>query len=212
MLKRILATTLVATALLFSGCGDEAGADRLEAQNAIDTGNPGAAIGLLADKLANGTATNDEKGLLADAYASQAGFTITDIAIGLMEASDGTGGPNAFVNLADTLYAQASSTSIDDLTSAIDAYELIAPAERTDDQNFKLGLIYITKMTLLVKQPSPDTTVVANTAIAGFDTIVSILPLDMQTNVDGIKSAIDDDGDGIIESTDLDALLLSGTL
>ena len=211
MLKRIIATTLVATALMFSGCGDGAGEDRLEAQDAIDKGNPGVAIGLLADKLANGTATNDEKALLADAYASNAGFSITDITTSFMAASDGTG--DGLQNLNDSLLANVTdvNASLADLDLSIDAYLAIPVAERTDDQNFKLGLTYTVKLALLIDTTDANdpaaVTELAATAAAGFDTIATILPPEMETSVADVKSSIDANFDGTISDAEMQAYL-----
>lgn len=201
MLKNILATALLAMTLMFSGCGDEAGEDRLAAQNAIDRGNPQDAINIL-EGLTNPTA--DETALLADAYAGRAGFSVTDITLSIMDASTGT--EDDLKNLAESLLAQASDTAVADLTLATETYMLINP--RTDDQNLKLALTYVVLLGVQLTDTNVTSAELVDTANLGFDIIASVLPEEMQTNVADIKILIDPNSDGIIVA-EMDAYLAS---
>lgn len=196
MLKKIVATTLVVVSLMFSGCGDTEGEDRLEALYAIDQGNNQVAIDLLASK---NNLTDDEKILLASAYMGRAGFTMIDMTVAFSEASDGASSDN-FINLKTEILEKASTTSVDDLTLAIDTFLSVDP--RSDDINLKLALTYVVKVTVLLDGGSTDTEL-ATIATEGFDLALSVVPDDIKQDVIDIRNEIDTDLNGIITAAEV---------
>lgn len=196
MLKKIMATTLIAIALMFSGCGDPDGEDRLEALYAIDQGNNQIAISLLESK---SNLTEDEKILLASAYMGRAGFTMIDITIAFTEASEGSN-VDDFNNLIDSLLSKKTSTAVEDLTLAIDTFLEVDP--RTDDTDLKLALTYVVKVAVLLDDNATNDEL-AVTANDGFDLALSVVPVDIKQDVVDIKNEIDKDSDGNISAVEI---------
>jgi hypothetical protein len=174
MLKKMIAASAVILALMLSGCGDTEGEAILSAQNAVDTGDAATAIAILEAKT---NRTDDENALLAEAYASQAGFSMIDITIAFIDASENTTGEEDMVNLVASLIDQASDTAIDDLNKSISYYEDIPAADRTDDQNFKLGMTYIVQLGVMVDADSPSADIVT-VATNAFDALGAVIPDD----------------------------------
>ena len=196
MLKKIVSATLIAIVLIFSGCGDPEGEDRLKAQYAVDQGDNQVAITLLEAKE---NLTEEEKILLASAYMGRAGFTMIDITIAFSQASEGTN-IDDFINLKDSLLSQATSTAEADLTLAIDTFLTVDP--RTDDTNLKLALAYVVKVTVLLDSGTSDAEL-ATTANDGFDLALSVVPDDLKQDVLDVKNEIDTDLDGIITAAEI---------
>jgi hypothetical protein len=178
MLKKIISTLAIATALMFSGCGgDSDGEDRLEALHAIDKGNPESAIALLESKA---NKTNEDYALLGSAYASKAGFTMIDITTAFIDASENETGKDDMVNLVSSLIGKASSSALDDLKQSIKYYEDIPSDKRTDDQNFKLGMTYIIQISLMIdtesKKATPDNVdSILESATSGFKALGTVI-------------------------------------
>ncbi len=196
MLKKIIATTLIAIALMFSGCGDSEGEDRLKAQYALDQGNPQAAIDLLKSK---NNLSEDEKILLASAYMGRAGFTMIDITVAFVEASDGAD-VDEFNNLVNAFLSKATSTAATDLSLAIDTFLTVDP--RTDDTDLKLALVYVVKVAVLLDSGATDNEL-ATTANDGFDLALVVVPDDIKQDVIDVKNEIDTDLDGNITATEI---------
>ena len=196
MLKKIIATTLIAIALMFSGCGDSEGEDRLKAQYALDQGDPQVAINLLESK---DNLSEDEKILLASAYMGRAGFTMIDITVAFVEASDGADADD-FNNLVNALLSKATSTAATDLSLAIDTFLTVDP--RTDDTDLKLALVYVVKVAVLLDSGATDNEL-ATTANDGFDLALVVVPDDIKQDVIDVKNEIDTDLDGNITATEI---------
>lgn len=196
MLKKIIATTLIAIALMFSGCGDPEGEDRLEAQYALDQGDPQVAINLLESK---DNLSEDEKILLASAYMGRAGFTMIDITVAFVEASEGADADD-FNNLVNALLSKATSTAATDLSLAIDTFLTVDP--RTDDTDLKLALVYVVKVAVLLDSGASDNEL-ATTANDGFDLALVVVPDDIKQDVIDVKNEIDTDLDGNITATEI---------
>lgn len=175
MLNKMIAATAVTVALMFSGCGDSAGEDALAVQNSIDTGDASAAIDLLESKA---NRTDDENALLAEAYASNAGYSMIDITIAFIDAgeSNTTSGED-ITDLVISLINKSDdkNASINDLNKSITYYESIP--NRTDDQNFKLSMTYIVQLSLMVDNNSSSTSIVS-VATNAFDTLGAVIPAD----------------------------------
>ena len=129
MLKKILYISLIVTTLIFSGCGDDSGEKRLEAQNELDSGNYDGVIGLLEPTSAS--TTEDEYNLLASAYMAKAGFSLVDI-VDLMSSSNDTGG-DGFASFASSIATERSDTTLSDLGIAIGYYDKILGTKTCTD-------------------------------------------------------------------------------
>ena len=215
MLKKIIATSLVATALLFSGCGDgdTAGEDSLAAQHAIDKGNSDLAISLilngksLDEALAN--MSDDDKITLASAYMGQAGLGMTDIVAAAMSDKDAK---DKFKSFKSGIEAKANSNSLSSVDNAITCYNATtlnaAPskrgnglgAENIQDKDVKITLAYLSKAILYLSAKKDDGTLLkSNNEIATFlvDEVFSLVEKldslkDLQDEVEKVKTDIAD--------------------
>ena len=209
MLKKIIATGLVAIALMFSGCGetDKNGADKLAAQNAIDKGNPSDAINIILGGRSLSTAlasmNDDDKMTLASAYMSNAGFGMTDIvSIALSEDTNTT---SAFDSFKTKVSANSSTASLGNVNNAIACYKAIstttnAPSKAAtipsvSDEDLKLALATLVKAVLLYNKKITATYTLSqsNTEIAGFiNEVFTLLKnmdglQDLQKEIDKVK-------------------------
>jgi len=190
MLKKMISASVVILALMLSGCGtaDSEGESMLAAQNAVDTGDAGTAIAILEAKTDR---TDDENALLAEAYASQAGYSMIDITIAFVDASESNVSSNSTVSLIESLIDQASPTAVADLNQSIAYYESIPVADRTEDQNFKLGMTYIVLLAVMVDDPSYAGADILPIAQGGFDALGAVVATmndpDLQTSYDELE-------------------------
>ncbi len=226
MLKKIIATTLVATALMFSGCGetDSVGDSQLSAQIAIDGGDYAAAISALEAKAAS-QRTDDDNLLLASAYMGKAGFSLTDIIIDIQASTSTTASTDNLTAFKDSVIGGGvSSTQLADIETAITYYEQIdgittlAPSLATaadygvDDTKLKLGLAYIIKFMIVLNETSNPPTAADLTALSGiandaFNFILRAAPTDLKSNVQDVKNDVDTDFNGTISDSEMQALL-----
>jgi len=119
--------------------------------------------------------------------------------VAFSEASDGASSDN-FINLKTEILEKASTTSVDDLTLAIDTFLSVDP--RSDDINLKLALTYVVKVTVLLDGGSTDTEL-ATIATEGFDLALSVVPDDIKQDVIDIRNEIDTDLNGIITAAEV---------
>lgn len=116
MIKSILASSMLCAALLFSGCGDSEGEDRLETQQMLDDGNYAAVIAKL-----EGTASSvDEYLALAAAYMQRAGLGLADLIT--VVGDSGEEDSDAFTAFVKSVSAQTSSTALNDMGDATRNY------------------------------------------------------------------------------------------
>ena len=116
MIKSILASSMLCAALLFSGCGDSEGEDRLETQQMLDDGDYAAVIAKL-----EGSASSIEEYLaLAAAYMQRAGLGLADLIT--VVSDSGEEDSDAFTAFVKSVSAQTSSTALNDLGDATRNY------------------------------------------------------------------------------------------
>jgi len=139
MLKKIIASSLVAATLVLSGCGDSdsAGEDRLAAQHAIDSGDAAKAISLLeptafADLNSTqrtaflASISDTDKMTLASAYMKKADVSIMDIVSKLdtKKDKDGNDVETSFASIAEDIIGEGNTTAkINAIDTAIAYYE-----------------------------------------------------------------------------------------
>jgi hypothetical protein len=119
MLKKTVTSFSLAFALAFTGCGDSEGEKRLEAQDALDSGNYESVISML-EPVSEST-SSEEYNLLASAYMAKAGFTLGDI-VQLMDASNDTGS-DGFASFAASIANERTDSSLEDLNKAVNYYK-----------------------------------------------------------------------------------------
>ncbi|QOP44617.1 hypothetical protein FJR45_11960 [Sulfurimonas sediminis] len=88
MYKKVLSSSLIATALLLSGCGGSDTTCRIDVQNAIDDGNYDVAISLLEGECRTAYTQSDLNMNLASVYMGKSGYSVSDIADMLINSND----------------------------------------------------------------------------------------------------------------------------
>jgi hypothetical protein len=175
MLKKMISATAVILALMLSGCGGSSdGENRLAAQNAIDTGDAQLAIDLYGD-IPLADLTDDESALLAEAYTSSAGFSMIDITVAFIDASE-SNSTSSTVGLVESLLLNATDTAAEDLMTSIEYYQNIDSP--TDDQKFEMGMTYIVLVSVMIDDPSYDGADILPYAEAGFTALDGVIPAD----------------------------------
>lgn len=116
MIKRILVTSMLSTALFLSGCGDSEGEDRLETQQMLDSGDYAAVIA----KLEASASSTEEYLALAAAYMQRAGLGLADLITVVGDSGEQEG--DAFTAFVKSVSAQTSSTALNDMGSATRNY------------------------------------------------------------------------------------------
>ena len=180
MLKKIIATALVASALMFSGCG-EASAEG-EALLALEHGNDSGDAGAISkgiEYLLNGqdlntslqTLTEDEKLTLASSYMSLSGFSMTDI-VAIATTQDDNASADQLETFKTKVLAQQGDDALANVTNALACYNsienaapaLAGPAIPTlSEAAFRRIFALLIKAVLLIVAETPD-----NAAIATF--------------------------------------------
>ncbi|OIP55611.1 MAG: hypothetical protein AUK54_03650 [Helicobacteraceae bacterium CG2_30_36_10] len=120
MIKKMLISSLVAVALVLTGCGeDSGGVDKLETQQMLDNGDFNGVISRV-----EATASSDSDYLaLAAAYMGKAGLALPDL-IDIILNSDDTG-DDAFVTFIDQVDTKKSSSALNDLEKSSGYYKKI---------------------------------------------------------------------------------------
>lgn len=223
MLKKIIATSLVATALIFSGCGDEDGEDFLKAQHSIDVGDTSTAIALLEATPAE-QRTDAQNVQLGSAYMSEAGYSVLDVVGTMASGVDDTSGDDAletFKNLMlpDDINKTATLESID---AAIDSYKLVvgdsnaSSVDDLGDNELSLGLAYMVKVSILLDNntSTPEANEdLANTLTDAFYFVAAVGNDDMAADIETMKAEAFFDGDTVAAETgDIDASVIANYL
>ncbi|QSZ42959.1 hypothetical protein GJV85_12855 [Sulfurimonas aquatica] len=161
MIKKIVASSLVASALLFSGCGENNAEDRLSAQQALDKGDFSTTISNLESKSVK---TTEDYMLLASAYMGKAGLSFTDT-VALVSNANSTNDNKSFANYAKEIEKKKNPETLANLQKAISYYEAITgtsvtaapaykasanPSTTTGDRDLFLSLAYMTKATVVL--------------------------------------------------------------
>ena len=190
MLKKIIATTLVATALMFSGCGDQAGEDFLAAQHSIDEGDYASAIALLEDVNASDR-TDAQNVMMANAYMGEAGFTTLDI-VTLLATDSATDPLTAMIDPNAT--AEENAAKLANIELAIEALQQVtvadgsaATVDELGDNELTLGLAYVAKTSLLLNDPASDDQNVADTVNDAVDFVIAVGNQDIKDSIADMK-------------------------
>jgi len=161
MKTKLLASSLVAATLIFSGCGESTGSDRLAAQQALDKGDYAASIAALESKT---NKSNEDYMILASAYMGKAGFSFTDT-MSLLGDATATSSSNSFKAFSTSVNTtlQSNPDALTNLQKAIDNYTnagginaapsyqaaSFVPAQNNTigDKDLFLGMAYLTQAT-----------------------------------------------------------------
>ncbi|MDF1877376.1 hypothetical protein JHD47_06055 [Sulfurimonas sp. SAG-AH-194-L11] len=135
MIKKAFITSLVATTLLFTGCGDEAseGEDALVTQQLLDKGEFSSVIARIEPT----ASTSEDYLTLAAAYMGKAGFGLSKI-IGIVATSATATGGNEFSSFIDSASANSTPTALNDLDIAVVYYQKVLQ-NKCLDKNITLG-------------------------------------------------------------------------
>ena len=192
MLKNIIATSLVAATLMFSGCGDTEGETRLSAQTAIDSGNFALAISAIEAK----TDKSDSDNLiLASAHMGEAGFTLVDI-VNSLQVQAANPSDDALTTFRNSILSGVTDTSatLTNLTKAIQYYEAVvgtdsnaSNVEELSDTQLQLGLAHMVKISILISDVGSDNAEVASSANDAFNYISSVGTADIKEDIESMK-------------------------
>jgi len=127
MLKKIIATSLMTSTLIFSGCGDSEGESRLETQNMLDNGE---FIGVIT-KLEGNAATDEEFMALASAYMGKAGYSILEIASAMSKDTPEGEADDPMKRLVSD---DKPASSVTDLSKAATYYKKVVGEDACDSQ------------------------------------------------------------------------------
>ena len=120
MLKRIVASTLVWSALLLSGCGDNDGEEFVQMQQDLDKGNYEAII-----KKYEGVASTDEEYMaLAAAYMQKAGLGLADLMVVIADSTEDENA-EAFASFVKSVKKSSSQTVLSDLEKSSLNYKTV---------------------------------------------------------------------------------------
>ena len=123
MIRNLLTGSLVTAALLFSGCGDSEGEDRLEAQQMLDKGDY---TGLIQNLESSDSLTDEENIALATAYMGKAGLSFSDLIVIISDSSedeDDGSDSDGFASFVTKISDNNSSTALRDLGKSVESYE-----------------------------------------------------------------------------------------
>jgi len=133
MIRKILTTSLITAAILFSGCGDSEGESRLETQQMLDSADYDGVIA----KLSSASLTAEDNLALGAAYMGRAGLSLADL-INVVGDSGNNGSNDAFGSfigsVADATAGNGSALS--DITNATKHYTNVIGTLCGDDNAF----------------------------------------------------------------------------
>ena len=115
MYKKIISASLVAAAVMFSGCGNDNTTCRIDVQKAIDEGRYDSAISDLQGKCATAYTQSDLDMNLAAAYMGKSGYSVSDIADMLINSGDNG---EAFTSFLTSVDAKKTGNSLPLLSKA----------------------------------------------------------------------------------------------
>jgi hypothetical protein len=120
MYKKLIASSLVAASVIFSGCGSSDTTCRFGVQNAIDKGNYDKAISDLKGQCSTAFTKSDLNMNLAAAYMGKSGYSVSDIADTLINSNKN--GSNAFTSFLDNVNGKKQPESLPNLYTAGDYF------------------------------------------------------------------------------------------
>jgi len=128
MKNKFISATLLATALLFSACGNSTDAESaLDTQQMLDNGEFSAVI----SKLEGSASTDSDYLALASAYMGKAGFSLSSI-VGNVIASGDSNESSTFSSYITQSKAKSNGKSLDDLDTAVGYYQKVVQNKCTD--------------------------------------------------------------------------------
>jgi len=163
MIKNIIATSLVAATLVFSGCGSDEGEAALSVQQKLDQRDFVGAISMLQGN----TDTDGEKLQLGSAYMGAAGLSTTDL-IRIMSdstsdtttsgtpapqrAAAATGNSDSFARFAEVLQKLADNNPkmLEYLNKATEIFALVSGRADSASLGFAIGLANTAKATTVL--------------------------------------------------------------
>jgi len=128
MLKKIVTSALLCSALLLSGCGDNEAEDVLQTEQDIDKGNYEAIIA----KYEGVASTNEEYMALAAAYMQKAGLGLADLMVVISDSTEDENS-DAFAAFVKSVKASSSRTALRDLEKSSLNYKEVV--ENCNDAN-----------------------------------------------------------------------------
>ena len=123
MLKKIVTSALLCSALLLSGCGDNEAEDVLQTEQDIDKGNYEAIIAKYDEGVAS---TNEEYMALAAAYMQRAGLGLSDLMLVIADSTEDEES-EAFAAFVKSTTKSSSRTALSDLSKASSYYANVVP-------------------------------------------------------------------------------------
>ncbi len=206
MYKKIIMGSLVATSVMFSGCGSSDTTCRIDVQNAIDSGNYDKAISDLQGKCSTAFSKSDLSMNLAAAYMGKSGYSVNSIADMLINSGDDENS-TAFTSFLDSVNTKKSPTSLPDLYSAenyflkaiedgnqttIDTLCTASLIDSLDDSRRSNACFYI-GLNETIKAANTITYLTGNIndLVDSIDTNTSTTPYDMRASLDALAWSMD---------------------
>jgi len=135
MIKKVIATSLVTAALVFSACGGSSdGESQLETQQMLDEKDYAGVI----SKLESSASTTSDYLALAAAYMGKAGFSLSSI-IGIVATSADSGDNNTFAAFIENSKEKSNSQSLNDMNTAVSYYNRVVLNTKCSDKNASLS-------------------------------------------------------------------------
>jgi hypothetical protein len=129
MYKKVLATSMVAASLFFTGCGDDTTSCRFDVQSDLDLGNFDDALTKLDGECADSFTESDRYFNIATAYMGKAGFGALDVVTMVLDADTEDG--DAFGALTRSVEEHKNDDSLELLNKA-ELYYLRSIAPNAD--------------------------------------------------------------------------------
>jgi len=128
MIKKVIATSLVAAALVLSACGGSSdGESQLETQQMLDEKDYAGVI----SKLEAGASTTSDYLALAAAYMGKAGFSLSSV-IGIVATSADSDDNSTFATFVENSKSASNSQSLKDMKKAVTYYQKVVPNKCLD--------------------------------------------------------------------------------
>jgi len=134
MVRRIILSSLMLVTLIFSGCGDSEGEDRLNVQQMLDNGDYNGVISTLE----GGATTNENNLLLGSAYLNKSGLSLSALVGIITDGADSKDG--AFATFIDGVSKRRTSTALLDLEKSTSYYKAVIGTKCKDANDNNLVL------------------------------------------------------------------------
>ena len=205
MYKKVISASLIAAAVMFSGCGDDNTTCRIDVQKAIDEGRYDSAISDLEGKCADAYTSSDLNMNLAAAYMGKSGYSVSDIINMVIDSNDD--GNGAFTSFLTSVDEKKNGNSLPLLTTASKYYAKAiqrgnitessvlcsaANLKLIDDPRLANACLYIGfNETIKAANTITYLTGDVNTLVNSIDSNSSSTPNDMRASLDALAWVID---------------------